>query len=91
MASAARGRKSELLKRIRKLSAEDFPAGCSGDIASYIADMKGLAPGADLSECAAAVKTQSPELAGMLDELSQAAWMPSMKSRFTPEFRNAEK
>ncbi|MBO4631086.1 MAG: tetratricopeptide repeat protein, partial [Lentisphaeria bacterium] len=55
----------------------------------YIADARGLAPGADLSECAAAVKTQSPELASMLDELSQAAWMPSMKSRFTPEFRNA--
>lgn len=86
---SARSRKSELLKRIRQMSPEDFPAGCSGDIASYIADARGLAPGADLSECAAAVKTQSPELAGMLDELSQAAWMPSMKSRFTPEFRNA--
>ena len=87
--AAARSRKSELLARIRQLPSEEIPAECSGDIASYLADSLGLPPGADLNECSAALKTRSPQLARMLDELSQAAWMPSMKNRFTPEFRSS--
>ena len=85
----ARRKKPELMARLKKMSAEEFPGDCAGDIASYVADAEGLVHGADLSECAEAVKTRSPELAKMLDELSQAAWMPSMRSRFTPEFRRA--
>ncbi|MBO4649184.1 MAG: BatD family protein [Lentisphaeria bacterium] len=85
----ARNRKTELLRRLGRLEPGDIPGSCSGDIASYLADAEGLAPGADLTECAEAVRTKSPELAKLLDELSQAAWMPSMRDRFTPEFRRA--
>ena len=85
----ARNRKTELLRRLRQLEPADIPGACSGDIASYLADAEGLAPGADLTECAEAVRTKAPELAKLLDELSQAAWMPSMRERFTPEFRRA--
>ena len=87
--AAARGRRRELLSHLAKLPPEEIPGACSGEIASYLADVKGLAPGADLSECAAAVREQSPELSRLLEELSQAAWMPSVKSRFTADFRNA--
>ena len=87
--AAAHRRKPALLARLKQLPPEDIPAACGADIASYLADAKGLPPGADLAECAAAVKDQSPELAGMLEEISRAAWMPSMKSKFTPEFRDA--
>ncbi|MBO4631288.1 MAG: BatD family protein [Lentisphaeria bacterium] len=87
--SAARAVKPELLSRLKRLDPEEIPEVCSGEIASFLADMKGLAPGSDLSECAESLRGQSPELAKMLDELSQAAWMPSMKSKFTPEFRKA--
>lgn len=87
--TAARSRKSELLSRIRQLPPEEIPAECSGDIASYLADSLGLPPGADLNECSEALKKRSPQLSRMLDELSQAAWLPSMKNRFTPEFRSS--
>ena len=86
--AGARSRKPVLLARLKHLPPEEIPA-CSAEIASFLADAKGLPPGADLTECAAAVKDQSPELAAMLEEISRAAWMPSMKSRFTPDFRNA--
>ena len=87
--AAAHSRKPALLARLKQLPPEEIPAACGADIASYLADAKGLPPGADLADCAAAVKDQSPELASMLEEISQAAWMPSMKSKFTPEFRDA--
>ena len=87
--AAAHSRKPALLARLKQLPPEEIPAACGADIASYLADAKGLPPGADLAECASAVKDQSPELASMLEEISQAAWMPSMKSKFTPEFRDA--
>ena len=87
--AAAHSRKPALLARLKQLPPEEIPAACGADIASYLADAKGLPPGADLAECAAAVKDQSPELASMLEEISRAAWMPSMKSKFTPEFRDA--
>ncbi len=87
--AAAHSRKPVLLARLKQLPPEEIPAACGADIASYLADAKGLPPGADLADCAAAVKDQSPELASMLEEISQAAWMPSMKSKFTPEFRDA--
>jgi len=86
---SARSRKHELLARLKKMDPGEIPAALSGELASFLADAKGLPPGADLSECSAALKSGSPELAGMLDELAQAAWMPSMKSRFTPEFRDS--
>ena len=86
---SAHSRKPALMARLKQLPPEEIPSGCSADIASFLADVKGLSRGADLSECAAAVKEQSPELAGMLEEISQAAWMPSMKSRFTSEYRDA--
>ncbi len=87
--AAAHSRKPALLARLKQLPPEEIPAACGADIASYLADATGLPPGADLAECAAAVKKQSPELASMLEEISQASWMPSMKSKFTPEFRDA--
>ena len=87
--AAARAEKQILLSRLKRLSPEEIPSACSGEIASFLADAKGLPSGADLSECAAAVKNHSPELAEMLDELARAAWMPSAKSKFTPEFRTA--
>ena len=87
--AAAHSRKPALLARLKQLPPEEIPAACGADIASYLADAKGLPPGADLADCAAAVKEQSPELAGVLEEISQAAWMPSMKSKFTPAFRDA--
>lgn len=87
--AAAHARKHELLARLKKLPPEEIPAQCAGDIASFLADSQGLPPGSDLAECAAAVKERSPELAGMLEEISQAAWMPSVKARFTPDFRSA--
>ena len=85
----ARKKKPELIARLKTMSAEEFPGDCAGDIASYVADAEGLAHGADLTECAEAVREKSPELAKMLDDLSQAAWMPSLKARFTPGFRRA--
>lgn len=85
----ARRKKPELIVRLKKMSEADFPGDCAGDIASYIADAEGLAPGADLTECAEALKAKSPDLSKMLEDLSQAAWMPSLKSRFTPEFRRS--
>ncbi|OQA86713.1 MAG: Tetratricopeptide repeat protein [Lentisphaerae bacterium ADurb.Bin242] len=79
--------RKELFARIAVMEPEEIPGKCSGEIASYISDTLGLPPGADLNECAKALEPKSPELAKMLDELSQAAWVPSMKSRFTKEFR----
>lgn len=83
----AKKAKKALFERIAVMDPEDIPGKCSGEIASYVSDTLGLHPGADLNDCARSLETKSPELAKMLEELSQAAWVPSMKSRFTKEFR----
>ncbi len=85
--AGAKKARRELFARIAVMDPEDIPGKCSGEIASYVSDTLGLPPGADLNECAKALGHKSPELTEMLEELSQAAWVPSMKSRFTKEFR----
>ena len=84
--NAAKKRKGELLARLKALNPQEL-SSVSGDIASYLADLADLPPGSDLREAASAVRSDSPELADMLEEIAQSAWMPSQETRFTPEFR----
>ncbi|MBO7146576.1 MAG: BatD family protein [Lentisphaeria bacterium] len=79
--------RKDLIVRLNRISPEEIPAECSGEIAECLAAGLELPPGADLDECAKVLKSKNPEFAEMLEELSQAAWMPSMKNRFTAEFK----
>lgn len=85
--NAAKKRRGELLARLKALNPQEL-SSVSGDIASYLADLADLPPGSDLREASSAVRADSPELADMLEEIAQSAWMPSQETRFTPEFRH---
>ena len=87
--TGAKKARKKLFDQIASTEPGEIPGKCAGDIASYLSDTLGLPPGADLNECAKAVEPKSPELSKMLEELSQAAWIPSIKSHFTKEYRAA--
>ena len=85
--NAAKKRRGELFARLRALNPQEIPAEATGDITGYITDLLDLPQGTDLNEAASAVRGKSPELANMLEEVAQSAWMPSKKTQFTDEFR----
>ncbi len=82
---ASRTRK-ELLSVLARLAPDEL-ASHSGKIAEVLAALSGLAPGADLKECAEKIHEEDPVFASMLEKMADAAWMPDSKKGLDENFK----
>ncbi|MBO4304314.1 MAG: BatD family protein [Lentisphaeria bacterium] len=80
--------RKKLLHILSALPPEKFPEQ-GGSVAEVLADLSGLAPGADLAECAEKVEEEDPEFSRMLKKLADAAWMPGTGNALDETFKKS--
>ena len=84
----ARARRGALASSIEKTPPQELPDKVGADLALFFNDMLDLPPGTALSETAAFVKENAPELGGQLEDLANTAWMPSLRDGLDENFRS---